>query len=374
MQIKQSAQKIRVNIGNFPQKNCFSRWIILLSLPTFLFLGVFGGYMGIIDFKVHFHSLLMIGAIYLIYLLFVKHNAYYAVCKFGSNLDTLEDELAEYINNNQLILADKTKSNAPFDNFMEEFTQNLRNDNFASVATGLFPTLGILGTFISIALSMPNFSSGNEHLELEITKLLSGVGTAFYVSIYGIFLSLWWLFFEKSGMSSFEKMVFKIKERTKRLFWSKEEIEQVHFVKSMENFEHLNSVFEKITANEFIDNLQNILQQRVDLFESVIHHEQQVLQKTTTHFKEITKDIEHYFQKGKDLNDGFEQISLSFSHMANQMEVSTKLLRETLGRLDKKEDSLLTTQELLDQNLRELRSQKEKIKKKIVEPRIIDNR
>ena len=374
MQIRNKPQKITVNIGGFPQKNCFSRWIILLSLPTLLFLGVLGGYLGIIDFKVHFHSLLMIGAIYLIYLLFVKHNAYYAVCKFGSDLDSLEDELSEYVNNNQLTLADKTKSNAPFDNFMEEFTQNLRNDNFASVATGLFPTLGILGTFISIALSMPNFSSGNQELELEITKLLSGVGTAFYVSIYGIFLSLWWLFFEKSGMSSFEKMVFKIKERTKRLFWSKEEIEQVHFVKSMENFEHLNSVFEKITANEFIDNLQNILQQRVDLFESVIHHEQQVLQKTTTHFKEITKDIERYFHKGKELNDGFEEISLSFSHMANQMEVSSKLLRETLDRLDKKEDSLMTTQELLDQNLREIRSQKEKLKKQTNEPKIIDNR
>ena len=51
-----------------------------------------------------------------------------------------------------------------------------------------FPTLGILGTFISIALSMPDFTSNNiVALDSEITKLLSGVGTAFYVSIYGIF-------------------------------------------------------------------------------------------------------------------------------------------------------------------------------------------
>jgi len=374
MQIKNKSQNIDVHIGDLPQKSCFFRWMILLSLPTLIFLGVLGGYLGFIDFKIHLHSLVMIGAIFFIYLLFAKHNAYYAVCKFSSNLDELEDELGEYINKNRLTLANKTKSNAPFDSFMEEFTQNLRNDNFASVATGLFPTLGILGTFISIALSMPDFSGGNEHLELEITKLLGGVGTAFYVSIYGIFLSLWWLFFEKSGMSSFEKMVFKIKERTKRLFWSKEEIEQIHFVKSMENFEHLNSVFEKITANEFIDNLQNILQQRVDLFESVIHHEQQVLQKTTSHFGTITKEFEHQIQKGRDIKDGFEQVSLSFQHIANQIEVGTKLLRETLDRLDKKEDSLMTTQEMLNQNLKDIRSQKKRLDQRLNEPRIIDNR
>ena len=45
---------------------------------------------------------------------------------------------------------------------------------------------------------MPDFSSGNTTaLEQEISLLLGGVGTAFYVSIFGIFLSIWWTFFLK---------------------------------------------------------------------------------------------------------------------------------------------------------------------------------
>ncbi len=52
-------------------------------------------------------------------------------------------------------------------------------------------------------------------LKAEITKLLGGVGTAFYVSIYGIFLSIWWTFFEKFGMSKFQQLSYKIKERYK---------------------------------------------------------------------------------------------------------------------------------------------------------------
>ena len=80
----------------------------------------------------------------------------------------------------------------------KDYTSNLRNTNFSSIASGIFPTLGILGTFISIAFSMPDFNFWNyKCFRKEISKLLGGVGTAFYVSIYGIFLSIWWTFLKK---------------------------------------------------------------------------------------------------------------------------------------------------------------------------------
>ncbi|WP_199774320.1 MotA/TolQ/ExbB proton channel family protein, partial [Campylobacter jejuni] len=76
------------------------------------------------------------------------------------------------------------------------------------------------GTFISIALSMPNFSSSDTAaLEQEIALLLSGVGTAFYVSIYGIFLALWWMFFEKFGKSKIERLLNRQKNSTSGFFW-----------------------------------------------------------------------------------------------------------------------------------------------------------
>jgi hypothetical protein len=348
---------ISLHIGNLRKKNCFFRFLALIWLPLLAVIGVVLGYVGLIPFKVQIHSVVMISIIFVIYFLFLKHNAYYSVCKFVKQEEDLEDALNDYVNKNRLTLAGITKSNAPFDNFMQDFSSTLRNDNFASVAGGVFPTLGILGTFISIALTMPDFSSADSvGLEREISKLLGGVGTAFYVSIYGIFLSLWWLYFEKGGMSQFERDVRGVKDRVRGYFWSKEEIEQVHFVKSMENFEHLNQVFSKITANEFIDNLQHILQQRVDLFESVIHHEQQVLQKTTSHFNAIIKESENAIQKQKEILNTNDELSTSTKIVANQLDLSTHILRDILEKLSKKEDEL------------------NKKVSKVYEPRIIDNR
>ncbi|MFW3398463.1 hypothetical protein ACN9K5_10890, partial [Aliarcobacter butzleri] len=77
-----------------------------------------------------------------------------------------------------------TKANGSVDAFLQDYTSNIRNTNLSTIARGIFPTLGNLGTFISIALSMPDITAGTtQALESEITVLLGSVGTAFYVSI-----------------------------------------------------------------------------------------------------------------------------------------------------------------------------------------------
>jgi len=63
---------------------------------------------------------------------------------------------------------------------MNKFYIDIRKDNFVPVASSVFPMLGILGTFVAMAISMPNFSaSSTDALDSEITVLLSGVGSAF---------------------------------------------------------------------------------------------------------------------------------------------------------------------------------------------------
>ena len=186
-----------------------ARIFTLLTIPTILFSIIIFGYLEYFPLKVELHSVILIGFIYFIYLFFIRHNAYYVSCKFRTSYEELVFYLKEYINKNLLTIGDTTKANGSADDFLKDFTSNIRNTNFSSIASGIFPTLGILGTFISIAFSMPDFSSGTSSaLEEEITVLLGGVGTAFYVSIYGIFLSIWWTFFEKFGMSRFEQDCF----------------------------------------------------------------------------------------------------------------------------------------------------------------------
>ena len=251
-----------------------SRIFTLLTIPSILFAIIILCYLEYFPLRVEIHSVILIGFIYLIYLFFVRHNAYYVSCKFKTQYQELFFNLKDYINNNLLTIGDITKANGSADDFLKDYTSNIRNTNFSSIASGIFPTLGILGTFISIAFSMPDFSSGTSNaLEKEITVLLGGVGTAFYVSIFGIFLSIWWTFFEKIGMSRFEHDTYIIKENTKSFFWTRVDIESIHIKSNLDNFAKMSDVFEKITSSNMMDNISTLIEKRVELLEDILKKE-----------------------------------------------------------------------------------------------------
>ena len=343
---------IEMNVDTTKKQSCFMRWLGLVWLPALIFAGIVASYMGYIAFKVELHSVIMIGIIFIIYLFFIKHNAHYASCKFNREHEDMRLALKWYIKNNRLIIGAVSKANAPFDSFMQNFTTTLRNDNFASVAAGVFPTLGILGTFISIALSMPDFSTqSSAQLEREISLLLGGVGTAFYVSIYGIFLSLWWTFYEKSGMSRFEKSIRKIKENLRHLFWTREEIEQLHFTKSMENYERLNQTFEKVVSNDFLKSMQDTLENRLELFDSIIAHEQNALQKASTHFSAMTKEAERGLNQGDKLLESYDNIALSMQHISSRLDDSNHMMRQMIEKLSHKEESISESEQVLGNHI-----------------------
>uniref|UniRef100_UPI0040479408 MotA/TolQ/ExbB proton channel family protein n=1 Tax=Aliarcobacter sp. TaxID=2321116 RepID=UPI0040479408 len=260
----------RVNSSCKPMSRIFT----LLTIPTALFSIIVLCYLGYLPLKVEIHSVILIGFIYFIYLFFVRHNAYYVSCKFKTNYEEMFLSLKEYIDKNLLTINNITKANGSADDFLKDYTSNIRNTNFSSIASGVFPTLGILGTFISIAISMPDFSSGTTNaLEKEITVLLGGVGTAFYVSIFGIFLSIWWTFFEKIGMSRFEHDTFVIKEDTKSYFWTKIDIESIHIKSNLDNFNKMSEVFEKLTSNNMMDNIHTLIEKRVELLDDILKKE-----------------------------------------------------------------------------------------------------
>ena len=325
------------------QTSCFFKILYLLFVPLTIFLAIIAGYLQIIPFKVEIHSLFLIGIIFVLYLFFLKHNAFYASCKFKNELSLFKEELKKYIQKNELNIGGKEKANAPFDSFAKEYTSSLRDENFASVAGGIFPTLGILGTFISIAISMPDFSSKTSAvLEKEISLLLGGVGTAFYVSIYGIFLSIWWILFDKAGISAFEKSVNYIKERTKSLFWSKEEIEQTYFQKSMENFERLNSVFDNFAKDEIIENMNKTLTQRIEMFDKIINLEQESVTKTSNIMHEnleITKQAQ----------DTQKVLFAEFKLMLAEAKETSLRLEKNSITLESIENSLKSKEENLEQ-------------------------
>ena len=331
--------------------NCKSRYTILLSLPIVLFAFALLGYLHIINFNIKIHSIVMIAIIFLIFIAFSKHNAYYATCKLRKEFAKLSQELLEYINKNRLQIAGMEKANASLDEFMAAYAKTLRNEHFSSIAAGLFPTLGILGTFISIAISMPDFSvMTSKGLEQEISKLLSGVGTAFYVSIYGIFLSIWWILFEKSGVSRFQKDTNSIKEATKEVFWQKEEIEQTYFKKSMENFEKLNAVFDTLSSDRFVQDLNQTLAQRMEVFENIIAQEQKATKTLVTLLENGTTQLQSISKQQSNLSATLEDVIAKLNNFALSIQEQTIDFKSAHKALEKEFTQATMVAEILSQN------------------------
>jgi len=266
-------------------------------------------------------------------------------------------ELSGYINGNLLSIAGTTKANAPFDGFIKEFSSTLRNENFSSVAAGIFPTLGILGTFISIAVSMPDFSSNtSEALEHEISLLLGGVGTAFYVSIYGIFLSIWWIFYEKTGVSSFEKDVRMIKGATRSFFWEKEEIEQTYFRKSMENFKNLSAVFDTISSQSFIENMNRTLEQRLVIFDTIIEREQKAVESAALQVRQGIEETAAIKRQQEVLFETYKVIAGQMGEFAAMLEGSVKEVALSNELLSSNQNGVQEAARLLGENIKQLNS------------------
>jgi len=321
------------------QTNCkpISRIFILLTVPTALLAIVILCYLGKLPLKVEIHSVILIGFIYFIYLFFVKHNAYYVSCKFKTQYNAMFISLKEYVDNNLLTIDDSTKANGSFDDFLKDYTSNIRNTNFSSIASGIFPTLGILGTFISIALSMPDFSTGTSTaLEKEISSLLGGVGTAFYVSIYGIFLSIWWTFFEKIGMSRFEHDTYTIKETTKSYFWTKIDIESIHIRSNLNNFSKMSEVFEKLTSSNMMDNINLLIEKRVDLLDEILKKELIL----STKISENIDNNEKLSLMLKDMTLNMSTTIKSFEQQKDAYALSAQLLNNNIGKLNGHMDNL----------------------------------
>ena len=311
--------------------NCkpLSRIFTLLTIPTLLFILVILCYFGVLPLKVEIHSVILIGAIYFIYLFFIRHNAYFVACKFRTLYADLQIALLDYINSNLLTIAQTSKANGSVDDFLQDYTSNLRNSNFSSIASGIFPTLGILGTFISIALSMPDFTSNNiAALDSEITKLLSGVGTAFYVSIYGIFLSIWWIFFEKFGLSRFHHDSYIIKESTKNFFWTKIDIESIHIKSNIDNFSSMSKIFEELTSSQAMYDINRSIEQRAKSLDELLQKEYMLslrIDENISNFEKLASAVEKLSLQSnsqtmifKDVSDNLNKNILELnSHMNN---------------------------------------------------------
>jgi len=263
-------------MNNDDSVSCIGRFLIIASLPFFfiLFLGV--NYFNLIDIiNISNHTFYIILIIFFIFILFIPHNAYISICKIKKQFNVTRNELEKNLEKTALEIDGKTKSVLSVREFLEEYFKNIRNDNFAKIASSTFPMLGILGTFIAIAISMPDFTvSNSKELDAEISRLLSGVGTAFYASIFGIFLSLWWTFFERLGLSRTEQLTLSLEDIYSKYIWSQKELLKFKYNQKaiMDN-----SLIKALKETFNIDFIREINREHLDSYEKIIDSTKQGL-------------------------------------------------------------------------------------------------
>jgi len=322
-----------------PQKQgsalCSANFIVISLIPIGFFIAMILGYLSLIPLHVPIHSLGVIGFILFIFLLFIKHNANYSVCNMRSSHTHLVSQLKSKLDKSALTIESQTKSVLDIKSFFQKYYANIRNDNFVSVASSIFPMLGILGTFVAIALSMPNFSvTDTEALDREISLLLSGVGSAFFASIYGILLSLIWTYFEKRGLSKIENYLSSIEKEFENAIWSKEELTIYKYTQyDLKENRFIGAL--KETFN--LDFIKELNANHISSFEAVMQETNRNFNSLATNLQDVSIDLRKSLKemdRGKsaiDAQTSINQALIDFTTATSSFEKTTKVFSAQLN-------------------------------------------
>jgi hypothetical protein len=333
--------------------NTFPRYLVIGSVPILLFILLLLGFNQFIPLKVEIHSIIIIFLILLIFLFFIPHNAWYSFSIFKKRLEDSKENIDNFLASKELKLNGKTKSYASLDEYLKNSSKNLRNDNFANIASSIFPTLGILGTFTAIAISMPNFTvDSKQALENEITLLLSGVGTAFYASIFGIFLSIWWIFFEKRGLTKIENEIIFIKDTFKDKIWTKEEIEIATIIEKQKD--SLPEKIENLLTPDYLFRLDAIIKEKLNQLEEInktfLGIENKISESYmnfSSMFDKTAVQQEKLIENFENIQGSIEKINESFKESLSNQKINQKAVKaETY--------SALTSLQMVSSDLKEL--------------------
>lgn len=269
--------------------SCTSHSLAILLVPFLFLVGLILAYLGLFSLNVELHTFGIVAFIFVVFASFVKHNANYAVCYMRGSFFRMEEDLQAALRSNALTIMGKTKSTLHVKDFISEYYQDIRNDNFARVAPSVFPMLGILGTFIAIALSMPDFTVKDlGSLDREISVLLSGIGTAFYASIYGIMLSLIWTYFEKRGIAKVDKQIYDLEKLYGKRVWNKSELIKHEHMQSELKDQRIVETLKETFNMDFIKELND---QYLKNFTTIINDTTNSFTKLTVHMQEASSEL-----------------------------------------------------------------------------------
>ena len=332
---------------SYGNASCSANFIVISMIPILFFVSMVLGHIGTIPVNVPIHAVGVVGFILFVFLLFIRHNANYSVCKMRSSIGKLEEDVKLKLELNSLTIENKTKSILNVEEFLNEYYSDVRNSNFASVASSIFPMLGILGTFVAIAISMPNFPvTDTQALDNEISILLSGVGSAFFASIYGILLSLIWTYFEKRGLSKVDAYFSNVKASFSDKIWSKEEL----LIYKYTQYDLKENKFIGALKETFnLDFVQTLNERHLESFEKIMRETNHNFTQLSNHLQNASKDLKETLSQVDDsqtainTKNNIDKSLVDFTVATRSFEKTTKVfsaqLQNSLNRTFEKIDS-----------------------------------
>ena len=317
------------------QKGCYEYFITILSIPLLILISIILSYIGILGLKVEIHTIVVISIIFIIFALFIKHNANYAICQMKNSSNDMENSLRDALENNSLTIMGESKSTLNIHEYISEYYKDIRNDNFAQVATSIFPMLGILGTFIAIAISMPDFSVKDVNsLDKEITILLSGIGTAFYASIFGIFLAIWWTYFEKRGVSKVDRYILELEKLYSKHIWKKSElIKHQHQQNELKDQEIIKTLKETFS----LDFIRDLNEQYMKNFKLITDNTTEAFTKLGYTLNDSSKDLRDTLDRIEHSQESIDAVE-TIKHSIEDFSQTAKTLSKTLDKFDNSVD------------------------------------
>ena len=331
---------------------CFANYFVIALIPILFFVVMLLGYLHLIPLNIPIYGLGVIAFILFIFLLFIKHNANYSICKIKASQLKMQKYLEKKLDENALSIDGETKSILNIENFLNTYYDDVRNNNFAAVASSIFPMLGILGTFVAIALSMPDFSvEDTAALDREISVLLNGVGSAFFASIYGILLSLIWTYFEKRGLSKIEHYFKEIQENYRQYIFSKEEL----LIYKYTQYDIKENRFIAALQETFnLDFIKQMTQQQLAAYEQTTTQTAQNFNAMTTTLQNVSRELTQTLQEMQrgqsalSAQNHIDKALVDFTLAARSFEKTTKVFSAQL------ENSLNRTFEKIDSEIGEI--------------------
>jgi len=205
------------------------------------------------------------------------------------------------------------------------------NVRLAQAVPSILTSLGILGTFVGLSFAVLHFdSSSSEGIRASIETLLSGMGTAFFTSVFGMLCSLVFLWFERTRYNQLCNSVEALCSRINKAYH-----------RSSEGFltDGLEVITEKIDGLQlsFGDDLDKVFDEKVtpvmtNIAQKLENPAQAVVDGLIEQFRSLTEGLSDKLT---------EKVNGKMNDLLEQFILATDAMKEIPGTIDTATNNLV---------------------------------